>query len=164
LMPNHVHLIAVPPSPEALARAIGETHRHYSLHIHERFGWSGYLWQGRFASTPMDETHVFQAARYVLLNPVRAGLVNKATDWDYSSARAHQVGLSDGVCNLEPLAKRVGNWDDFLKEDLDATDRDRLRIHTRTGRPLGSEGFVLQLESTLGIRLRPKRSGPQSSV
>lgn len=42
-MPNHVHLIAVPESVEALARAIGEAHRRYSRRVNFREGWRGHL-------------------------------------------------------------------------------------------------------------------------
>ena len=55
LMPNHVHLIAVPQTTEGLARAIGEAHRRYTRHINFRENWRGHLWQGRFASFPMDK-------------------------------------------------------------------------------------------------------------
>ena len=75
LMPNHVHLIVVPQSAESLRRAIGEAHRRYTRRINFREGWRGHLWQGRFASFVMDEDHLLTAARYVELNPVRAGLV-----------------------------------------------------------------------------------------
>ena len=50
LMPNHVHLIAVPDTENSLAKAIGEAHRRYTRHINFRKGWRGHLWQGRFAS------------------------------------------------------------------------------------------------------------------
>ena len=75
LMPDHVHLIVVPQSAESLRRAIGEAHRWYTRWINFREGWRGHLWQGRFASFVMDEDHLLTAARYVELNPVRAGLV-----------------------------------------------------------------------------------------
>ncbi len=74
LMPNHVHLIATPARPEALAQAVGATHVRYTRAINRREGWSGFLWQGRFASFPMDDGYFLQCARYVGLNPVRAGL------------------------------------------------------------------------------------------
>jgi putative transposase len=63
LMPNHVHLIAVPQSAESLRRAIGEAHRRYTRWINFREGWRGHLWQGRFASFVMDEDHLLTAAR-----------------------------------------------------------------------------------------------------
>ena len=49
LMPNHVHLIAVPHTEEALSRAIGEAHHLYTRRINFREKWRGHLWQERFA-------------------------------------------------------------------------------------------------------------------
>ena len=74
LMPNHVHLVAVPSSEGGLRRAIGEAHRRYTRRVNFREGWRGHLWQGRFASFVMDESYLLAAARYVELNPV-------APDW-----------------------------------------------------------------------------------
>ncbi|MFH1018830.1 MAG: transposase, partial [Pseudomonadota bacterium] len=85
LMPNHVHLIVVPPDQPSLARGIGEAHKGYSRLVNERHGWKGYLWQGRFASFPMDEGHLLAAARYVERNPVEAGIVHKPEDYPWSS-------------------------------------------------------------------------------
>src|SRR3990172_3672385 len=45
LMPNHEHLILVPPSGEALCRAVGEAHRRYTRRVDFRDGWRGHLWQ-----------------------------------------------------------------------------------------------------------------------
>ena len=73
LMPNHIHLIAVPDREESLARAIGEAHRRYTRRINFREGWRGHLWQERFASFPMDEKYLLAAACYVEMNPVQAG-------------------------------------------------------------------------------------------
>jgi putative transposase len=89
--------------------------------------------------------HLLRSARYVLLNPVRAGLVDSSIDWPYSSARFHATGLSDGIVNLEPLAARVSDWEEFLAEDVGAEERKRLRLHQRTGRPLGSDEFLRRL-------------------
>ncbi|MEW5980395.1 MAG: transposase, partial [Acidobacteriota bacterium] len=89
LMPNHVHLIAVPSSPESLARAIGEAHRRYTRRINFRENWRGHLWQERFASFPLDENYLLAAARYVEMNPVAAGLVAHPGEYPWSSARAH---------------------------------------------------------------------------
>ena len=66
LMPNHVHLILVPSDADGLRAALGEAHRRYTRQVNLREGWRGYLWQGRFASFPMDESHLLACARYVL--------------------------------------------------------------------------------------------------
>src|SRR5208337_2974495 len=86
LMPNHVHLIVVPQSEEGLRRAIGEAHRRYTRRVNFREDWRGHLWQGRFASFPVDEEHLIAAARYVERNPVRARLARRAWDYRWSSA------------------------------------------------------------------------------
>ena len=95
LMPNHVHLVAVPQKSESLSRAIGGAHRQYTTMVNQREEWSGYLWQGRFASCPMDERHLLAAVRYIEQNPVRSGLVARPEDWRWSSARPHLRATDD---------------------------------------------------------------------
>ena len=80
-MPNHVDLIQVPAAGEGLHIGLGEAHRRYTRRINFRKRWRGYLWQGRFASFPLDEAHLHAAGRYVELNPVRAGLTGRAHHW-----------------------------------------------------------------------------------
>jgi putative transposase len=108
LLPNHVHLILVPDREEALGRALGETHRRYSSVVNARLRVTGHLFQSRFGSVVMDEDHLMAAARYVALNPVRAGLAARAEDWRWSSARAHLEGRDDGLVSVGPLAERCG--------------------------------------------------------
>jgi putative transposase len=63
LMTTHVHLIVWPEAEKSPSRAVAETHRRYTRHINFREGWRGYLWQGRFGSVPLDETHLIAAMR-----------------------------------------------------------------------------------------------------
>ena len=92
LMDRHVHLILVPQTADGLRAALGEAHRRYTRAINFREGWRGYLFQGRFASYPMDDEHLMAAMRYVERNPVAAGLAAAAGDWRWSSARSHLAG------------------------------------------------------------------------
>ena len=92
LMTNHVHLICVPKTKEALGLAIGEAHRRYTRHVNFREGWRGHLWQGRFASFPMDERYTLATARYVELNPVHAQITRRPENYQWSSAKAHLDG------------------------------------------------------------------------
>jgi putative transposase len=61
LMPNHIHLIAVPKEKDSIRKAIGEAHRRYARMINFRVGWQGYLWQGRFFSFVMNEQYLLAA-------------------------------------------------------------------------------------------------------
>ncbi len=164
LMPNHVHLILVPPDPDGLRAALGEAHRRYTRMINVRKGWRGYLWQGRFASFPMDDDYLHACARYIELNPVRAGLAARARDWRWSSARAHLNGKDDGLVMAAPLLKRVTSWKAFLGEGLSEEARDAIRASERTGRPLGAAGFVRQLEKKLRRPLARRKPGPKPAA
>ena len=160
LMPNHVHLIAVPTTSEGLARAIGEAHRRYTRRINFREGWRGHLWQDRFASFPMDERYLLATARYIEMNPVAANLVRAPGDYPWSSARAHLAGEDDRLALVAPLLGLVPDWRGFLQL-TPAPEVETLHRHEGTGRPLGSKGFVDQLEATLARTLRPQKPGPK---
>jgi putative transposase len=159
LMPNHVHLVLVPQDEDGLRRVLGEAHRRYTRRVNFREGWRGHLWQERFHSFAMDEGHLLAAARYVELNPVRAGLARRARDWRWSSARAHLAGRDDALVQVAPLLELVGDWRAFLAGGLEDEALEALRRHTRTGRPLGSAAFLERLEARLGRALRPGKRG-----
>ena len=166
LMPNHVHLILVPSDPDGLRGALGEAHRRYSRRINFAHGWTGYLWQGRFASYPMDDAHLFAAIRYVENNPVAAKMVTEADDWRWSSARAHLRGAKDGFTDTAALAGVHRNWRAMLRHGVEADDAHAaamaaIEAAMRTGRPLGDEAFVEQLEAASGRALKRRRPGPK---
>jgi putative transposase len=158
LMPNHIHLIAVPSSAEGLARALGEAHRRYTRRINFREQWRGHLWQERFASFPMDEHHLLATARYIEMNPVAAELVQQPGDYPWSSARAHLVGKDDRLAKVRPLLEMVPDWKSFLRLS-EQEEVDKIQRHERTGRPLGNEDFVQELESRLDRILHPQQAG-----
>jgi putative transposase len=160
LMTNHVHLIAVPGERESLAQAIGGTHQEYSNRINRREGWTGYLWQGRFYSCPLDEPYLFMAIRYVENNPVRSGIVRQAEDYAWSSAKAHVLGSEDVLLSDFSLKSRVLDWRAYLREGIDS-DNEEIRRHFRTGRPLGDGNFIARLEALTGRSLTIKKSGPK---
>jgi len=159
LMPNHVHLIAVPDAEDGLRRAIGEAHRRYTRRVNFRQGWCGQLWQGRFASYVLDEAYLLACARYVERNPVRAGLCRRATAYRWSSAAAHVRGQDDVLVQVAPLLKLEPRWARQLTAEPDAATVRELRRHEATGRPVSSPRFVQRLERRLGRVLQPRRPG-----
>jgi len=162
LMPNHVHLVAVPENEESLALAIGKAHLRYSRRINFREGWRGHLWQGRFSSYVKDERYLLACARYIERNPVRAKLVTSPPEWRWSSARAHLDGASDGIVNVTPLLEIAGTrWADLLALEVSSDEATALRKHERSGRPLGDPAFVDKVESQLGRCLRRNKPGPK---
>jgi len=159
LMPNHVHLIAIPETEKALRIAIGEAHRLYTRHINFRENWKGHLWQGRFASYVMDEEHLLAAARYIELNPVKVGLAVTPAAYPWSSAKAHLEGKDDSLVLVKPLLAMVDDWESFLASAVSDEEYATLCRHERTGRPLGNVQFVANLENQLSRTLAPQKGG-----
>jgi REP-associated tyrosine transposase len=161
LMTNHIHLVAIPSTESSLAKGIGEAHKSYTRMINTREGCKGFLFQGRFFSCPVEPSRLLSVVRYVLQNPVRAGLVKKAWEYPWSSAQ-----WMTGVHGDDPLVEQLGplaeisEWETFLEIDND--DHAPVRKHTRTGRPLGDESFVTSVENVLGRRLRKRKPGPRA--
>lgn len=162
LMPNHVHLIAVPSDKDGLRDTFADAHRRYTGYINARMRTTGHLWQGRFGSVVMDEGHLFNAVRYVSLNPVRAKLVRQAQDWQWSSVAAHLSGRDDKLVNVSPILERYGDFAALLEDSTDDEARfKRLRQSETTGRPLGSDEWMDRLERLIGKTLKPQKRGPK---
>lgn len=162
LMPNHVHIIATPADPDGLARTFRRLHREYTGFINARMRVTGHLWQGRYGSVAMDEAHFVSALRYVALNPVRARLVDRAQDWEWSSTRALISGKDDHVVKVAPALERVGNFAAFLGQPFDETlSYAALRKAESVGRPVGSPEWLADMEARTGLTLAPQKRGPK---
>jgi putative transposase len=164
LMSNHVHLVVVPAREKSLSEGLRDAHTVYAMNFNERTQLSGHVWQGRFHSCVLDNAHLWAAVRYVELNPVRAGMAERAQDYPWSSAAAHcglrrDPLLSPGL----PLVDAIPDWPDWLNEPIENEPEmhHTIRTHTHTGRPCGSPDFVARLESLIGHPLRPRTHGPK---
>lgn len=116
LMTNHYHLVLRTPEPNIAAGM----HRLNLIHaraFNQKHGYEGHLFDARYWSGVLEtQDRLFDASRYVVLNPVRAGLCQKPSDWRWSSYR-QTVGL-------DPPA-------DYLSLDwLDLFDADRERAQS----------------------------------
>ena len=89
LMPNHVHLVFDAPQEE-LSPLMRRVSGVYAQRFNRRYRAVGHLWQGRFWSEPIvDDGHLLEVVRYVVLNPVRARICRDAGDWSWSSYAAY---------------------------------------------------------------------------
>lgn len=141
LMPNHVHLIVRPLAAPSLARSLGLAHQKFAAIVHRRNEWTGHLWQARFYSCPLDDSHFVRAVRYVITNPVRAGLVTRPEEWSHSSARHHLLGEPDPVVTPDPHRAEL-DWGQLLSEHPAPQELDQIRRITRAGtaEPPGQPG------------------------
>jgi putative transposase len=165
LMPNHWHLVARPRTDEALGRWmgwVGVTHvRRYHEHYHSRGG--GHLYQGRFKSFPVAEEDYFLAlCRYVEGNALRAGLVERAEEWQWSGLWRRAHGAADLRLSPWPVG-RSRNWVAWVNRGLKDEQLEGIRACVERGRPLGSEAWVRRTAARLGLEFtlrgpgRPRR-------
>ncbi len=159
LMDNHVHLVAVPKKEDSF-QAFAMTNWRYTKAINENHGWRGYLWQGRFISYPMDEGYCFLGVRYVERNPVRAGMVKRAEDYFWSSARSHVDKKEDMLITRCYLQDSIKDWSEYLSMEDEKVKE--LRKSIGTGRPLGTDIFLKELEEKTGRVLIKQRPGPKA--
>ncbi len=162
LMSNHVQLVVVPTTDDGLQLVLKPLHMRYAQRINRQMGWSGHLWQGRFFSSPLDDAYLWTAIRYVECNPVRAGMVQRAEDYRWSSAAAHCTDQPDGLLNRESNWGKqfaaIDNWSGWLQMTDDVERLDLLRQSADKGLPCGAADFV----QALGIQAgRPLESRPQ---
>ena len=162
LMPNHVHLIAVPERPDSLPRALKAVHGRYASYLNARQLASGHVWQGRYYSCPLDQYHLWEALRYVELNPVRGGIAERAEDYPWSSAAAHcHPHGADSLIQYDLWWTRFTavSWREFLQFRPSEAMAKQIRQSTHTGRPLGAPEFVQAWERDLDRSLAPRKGG-----
>ena len=159
LMTNHVHFVAVPHDESSFARGFGEAHKRYTRMKNFSDGVRGYLFQGRFGSCVLDERHLLAAVRYVENNPVAAGIVTHAWEYQWSSAAYHVGKIEDDVLVKDRnLFGLVDDWRIYLGE-AENDDFNTIRKATRKGRPAGDNDFTIKMESRTGRVLRQAKPG-----
>ena len=154
LMSNHVHVVVVPGRPDSLAVLFRRVHGRYSQYMNTRRHRSGHLWQARFYSCALSESHRWVALRYVEQNPCRALMARSPEDYRWSSAAAHVGDGKDrsGLLDMEFWRKAGGaqTWREMHAKLETADQVQLLRRCTYAGRPFGAEDFVTGLEAQFG--------------
>lgn len=159
LLPNRVRLVVTPTTSTGMARALGETHRRYAKQANLRGGREGKLWHARFSSCPLEPAWAARAVRAVERASIDEGLAAKAEDYKWSSAPAHAGRDASAPVDKAPLPGVEKKWPRFLAEANTAEEIRALEVSERTGRPLGTLEFVLDLEKKHGRRFRPRKRG-----
>ncbi len=155
LMDNHYHLLIQTPDGN-LSKGMRQLNGVYTQASNRRHRRVGHLFQGRFKAILVDsDAYLLELSRYVVLNPVRAGMVKKPADWPWSSYRAN-VGLEpaapwlavDGL--LAQFAKRRSlaqqRYAQFVAEGIKAASPwSNLKGQVF----LGNEQFVQRMQAHL---------------
>jgi putative transposase len=149
IMDNHVHFLLTPKHPAGLARLFQRLHTWWSQTYNKKKKRSGHLFEGRFRSSPVDETHYWAAMRYIELNGKRAKMTTDLAMWPDSSAKAHLTGQPDPIVRLsmEAIARRrwgPKQWHQFLA-DPSRDHESTLELSLLGSRPCGSPEWVASL-------------------
>jgi len=168
VMSNHWHFALWPREDGELSefmRWLTVTHTQ-RWHVAHRTAGTGPLYQGRFKSFPIQEDeHLWAVLRYVERNPLRAGVVEKAAEWRWSSLWRRVHGDKEGLLDEGPLPL-PSRWRGYVQRPQTEAELEALRRSVVRGVPFGESSWQertakqLGLQSTLRPRGRPRKTPP----
>lgn len=156
LMDNHYHLLIETPQAN-LSRAIRHLNGVYTQAYNRRHHRVGHLFQGRFTAILVEkEAYLLELCRYVVLNPVRAGIVKHPKEWSWSSYRATagEERIPEGL-TVDWLLGQWGRqrgraqsaYRQFVREGIHRQERPWSDLKGQVY--LGSEGFLKNVQARL---------------
>lgn len=169
-MTNHVHLLVTPETSDGVSAMMQAIGRRYVRYFNRRYKRSGTLWEGRFKSGVVDaENYLLICQRYIELNPVRAGMVERPEEYAWSSYRANGLGVKARLWTPHSVydalgkstAERAAAYRSLFTAHFDQVTVDQVRRASQTGMALGSDRFKDEIEKLSGRRVRPLRRGPK---
>ena len=136
LMPNHFHLVLQPAGNNALGPFMQWWMTSHVRRYHQHYRSRGHVWQGRFKSFPIQhDGHFLTVIRYVVRNPVRAGLVPHTHEWPWSSLRYGEM--------IDPWpVERPVNVEQWINEPLFDHELQRLRECVNRQSPFGTPAWA----------------------
>jgi putative transposase len=156
LMPNHFHLVVWPRQDGDLSDYMMWLLTAHVRRYHQHYRSCGHVWQGRFRAFAIQEDdQLLSVLRYIERNPVRAGLVQRAEDWRWSSASRVAVGMPR--LDASPVPRPEG-WLQHVNEPQTEAEVARLRLSVQRGRPFGETPWMTEAAQRLGLEasLRPR--------
>ena len=110
LMTNHVHLLLTPSTAQSCASLMRNLGQRYVQYFNRRYERSGTLWEGRFHSCLVESAqYVLACHRYVERNPVRAGMVRAASEYDWSSHNGNAGKAANPLLTPHPEYEALGS-------------------------------------------------------
>lgn len=167
-MTNHVHLLCTASDAKGISLMMQSLGRRYVRYFNEQYRRSGTLWEGRFKSCLVQEEHYILAVyRYIEMNPVRAGMVTRPSDYHWSSYASNALGRVSALCHphasylalaVNETERRQAYRDLFQSEVSEAMLLD-IRNAIKSGMALGNERFKQEVEALTGRRQQKVKVG-----
>ena len=173
LMTNHTHILITPDDESGISRVMQSLGRCYVQYINKTHGRTGTLWEGRHKGSLVDgDNYLLACHRYIELNPVRAGMVDRPEEYCWSSFRSNAYGdinkwLTPHDLYLalgESTNLRLERYRSLFDSKLDKTLVEEIRRAAGFSMPLGGSLFQVRIEKVLGRKLgyasrgRPRHS------
>jgi putative transposase len=164
VMPNHFHMVVRAESGAALpAYMEWLTSTHVRQH-HRQYHTTGqgHIYQERYKNFLIQrDEHLYTVLRYVEANALRAGLVDRAEDWRWSSAADLKSPDGRQLVSDWPVP-RPRDWLRYVNRGIPAEELASLRVCARRGRPYGDQGWVTSTATEYGLEstLRPRGHQP----
>ena len=156
LMRNHYHLLIETPDGN-LSRAMHLINSSYTTYINTKRKRCGHLFQGRYKSILVDtDNYLLELSRYIHLNPLRAGMVQRPEDFQYSSYPAYIKKRKDNLLSKELISRLVScrnrnskNEYRIFVESAIGQELDNPMEHVYGGMILGGTRFIKNILSTI---------------
>lgn len=162
LMTNHVHLLVTPGTPQSLSQLMQSVGRRYVRYVNGIYRRTGTLWEGRFKSAVVDsDRYLLTCMRYIEMNPVRAGMVNKPDEFRWSSYPRNALGRSNGIITSHALYEALGSdlrarcaaYRSLFDGILEYDELSAIRAGTEAGIPIGNDRFREEIAKMLNRRV-----------
>jgi putative transposase len=174
IMPTHWHIVLWPAADEEVSSFLRWLTLTHSVRWHQHYHstGSGHVYQNRFKAFPVaEDEHLLTVLRYVERNPLRAGLVQRAEDWPWSSLACRIAGGEVAARRLRawPVATSV-DWRRWVNKVETEGELQALRRSVARGRPYGCDRWVhtvvqrLGLQATVRSRGRPRKRPADTST
>ena len=150
-MPNHYHLLIETPRGN-MSKVMHYINGSYTSYINRKRGRSGHLFQGRYKAIIIDrDSYLLELSRYIHLNPVRAKIVLKPEDYDYSSYRSYVSRNREEIVHRDLILEMISKdgyyassrYRDFVEKAMGQELENPLK-DVYGGMILGAQGFIKQ--------------------
>ena len=167
LMTNHIHFLITPTCETSISNTTKVVGSRYALYINRCYQRSGSLWEGRHRSSLVQSDHYLLACyRYIEMNPVRASMVSRPDEYQWSSFGVNAWGDSSW---LQPhkeylrlgttTSARCHAYRELFANDLGRVDLQLIRKAAYYCQPIGSDHFRKQINEKYGLKPGQMRSG-----
>lgn len=172
LMTNHIHFLVTPGTETAISTTMKVVGSRYAQYINLKYNRTGTLWEGRHRSSLVQtDQYLLRCMRYIELNPVRAGMVNRPEEYRWSSYGAHAWGdkawltpHAEYIGLSENFADRRHAYRELFRCQLSEADLHQIRKAAHYCQPIGDDRFREMIEKQYGIKLGQSKRGRPKKI